>query len=390
MTTLERFLSNQPALMRSGTQGITTAIWGGVADEYDNLRAELDKITLNALTVDSLSGDELDEVIQRVLGIARLLNESDASRLRLLKAIYLRENIPSWATVHAIRRVFRWWFNDDLIYINENDVEANLIDDGDFEPFEVGVKTEAFGNWTPIGNMVSIEDTQVFEGSRVLRLVNEGRADTTMELSAGAYILSFFYKGYCPVKVTRASDGYYWDFESQAWVDTLSGLSLPNYSETYMLYQSPVIVEDADTVTVEFGPDYWDGIDGGDPTTEPTPPDPDLVFDGGYPASAMTESLDGRSSDTGVRVDMVSFGEKPSYPSIRVIVSSFMSTGGFLNNWLAGADPVSGKNYSNATFLEQDFIGGEGTGIPVEYYQAILNIIRPAGVKGVFEFVGRT
>lgn len=368
---------------------MTTAIWGGVADEYDKLRAELDKITLDAVTVDSLSGDELDEVILRVLGIARLLNESDASRLRLLKAIYLRENIPSWATVHAIRRVFRWWFDDDLIYINENDVETNLITDGDFEAFEVGEKTEVFGSWTPIGSTVSIEDTQVFEGSRVLHTMNEGRVNNTMELSAGTYILSFFYKGFCPVKVKRASDDHYWDFDSRAWMDTLSGLSLSNYSNTYSLYQCPVIVEDTDTLTVEFGPDYWDGIDGGDPTTEPTPPDPDLVFDGGYPASAMTESLDGRSSDTGFRLDMVSLGEKPLYPSLRVIVSSFMSTGGFLNNWLSGADPLAGKDYANATFIDQDFIGGEGTGIPVEYYQAILNIIRPAGVKSVFEFVGR-
>lgn len=390
MTTLERFLLNHPALNRAGSQEMTTAVWGGIAQEYDALKAEISKITTNALSIDNLSADELDELIVRCIGIARLQNESDAMRLTLLKALFIRDNVPSWATVHSIRKVFRWWFPDNLIYIKEHEIETELITDGDFEPFDVGEKTEAFGTWTPSGNTVSIVASGVFEGARALFAINGGVASNTQSLDAGTYVLSLFYRGYCPVKIQRSSDGYYWNFESQSWAESLSGAELSNQESDYALFQGTVIVDSPDTVAVEFGPDSWDGIDGGDPTTEPTPPDPDVVFDGGYPGSSMTELLDGRSASTGFWVDLVSLGKKPAHPYIHVLVSAYSQSGGFLNNWSGADDPIAGTDYQNATFLNLDFIGGEGSGIPTEYYQAILDIVRPAGVKGAFDFIGRT
>jgi hypothetical protein len=61
-----------------------------------------------------------------------------------------------------------------------------------------------------------------------------------------------------------------------------------------------------------------------------------------------------------------------------------------LNNWPAGADPLGGgEDYENATFLGLDFIGGDGGGIPTDYYKNVLDRIKTAGAKSAFSFVGR-
>ena len=352
MTTLERFLNNQPALNRSGPQTLTTAIWGGVAQEYDALQAEIDKITRNAANVANLGGDELDEVINRYLGIARMPSEPDASRLRLLNAMYLRNGVPSWMTVHSIRSVFRWWFDDALIHVRENEIEAtdNLIEDGGFESFEAGEKATPFGEWTPSGATIALDLTGTFEANRVLHGVGTGSVSTAKAVVAGCYILSAAYKGSFPVTVTRASDGKYWNFAARAWQVAAVALALPAADSEYRLFEYPVLSEGADTVTVTFGPN---------------------------------------AAGADWFLDLVAFGAKPAYPYIHVLVSTFAQSGEFLNAWPGGEDPLAGKDYANSTYFGLDFIGGEGSGIPTEYYSRILSYIKPAGVRAAFDFVGR-
>ncbi len=387
MTTTERFLRNQPALNRAGTQELTRAIWGGVAVEYDALQAEIDKITSLAVNVNNLSGDELDEVILRYVGIDRRQNESDAIRLSLLHALYLRENIPSWATVHSIRKVFRAWFPDSLIFIKENEIESadELIVDGGFESETVGVKTSPFGEWTPAGTEVAIEDTDTFEGSRVLHGSGTGTVSCTKAVEAGTYMLSAAFKGYCQIQVQRDSDSKYWNFETMAW--TADEVESGNQSiDAYSILELPLIVDGSYNVTITLGLGYDDFVDGGSPAaTRPA------VLDGGDPTSTYTVFADGGAPYMeNFWFDLVSFGLKPGNPYIHVMVSTFSAGGSFLNNWPAGADPLSGgEDYANSTFLGLDFIGGEGTGTPTEYYATILSYIKPAGVKSAFSFVGR-
>lgn len=387
MTTLERFLKNQPALNRAGPQEFTRAIWGGIAEEYDALQAEIDKITSLAVNVNNLYGDELDEVILRYVGIDRRQNESDALRLNLLHALYIRENIPSWATVHSIRKVFRAWFPDTQIYIKENQIEADdeLITDGGFEGETVGVKTAPFGEWTPAGTEVAIEDTDTFEGSRVLHGNGTGTVSCTKAVTEGAYILSSAFMGYSQIQVQRDSDSYYWDFDVMAW--TAEEAESVNQSiDAYSLLELPIFVDGSYNVTITFGLGYDDFVDGGDPSA--TGPD---VLDGGDPTSTYTVFADGGAPYMeNFWFDLISFGVKPGHPYVHVLVSTFSQGGSFLNNWPAGADPLGGsEDYANSTYLGLDFIGGEGTGTPTEYYATILSYIKPAGVKTAFSFVGR-
>lgn len=351
MATIDRFLSNHPALNRAGAQTFTRAIWGGVSLEYDAMLAELQKITVNAADVNNLSGDELDEVISRYIGIDRPVGEPDFSRFKILKAFYVRENIPSWATVHSIRRVFKNWFSESLINIRENQIVTDLITDGDFEAFDVETKTVPFGEWTPSGTSIAIDSLETYEGSRVLHGVGTGAVSCTKAVTSGPYILFSAYKGYCPVKVQRDSDSYYWNFASRAWQAASAQLDLANADVEYKIFERPIMADGSYNVTITFGPD---------------------------------------GSGRDFRIDMVSFGAKPGYPFIHVLVSTFSQDGEFLNNWPGTSDPLGiGEDYDNATFFGQDFLGGDGGGIPTAYYQTVLDYVKPAGVKALFDFVGR-
>ena len=208
---------------------------------------------------------------------------------------------------------------------------------------------------------------------------------TTKAVTANAYILSFAYKGYLPITLQRDSDSYYWNFATRTWQVEEYIFLLQNTTGLYQVIERPVIVDGSYNVTLQFGPGY------------------DAVFDGGAADTVFTEELDGGAADTvfteevdggdsvirEFQIDMISFGAKPGYPFIHVIVSTFAQNGGFLSAWLPGADPVAGTDYDYASFMDLDFIGGDGSGTPTEYYQKILNYIKPAGVKAVFEFVGR-
>lgn len=352
MTTLERFLRNHPALNRSGPQTLTAAIWGGIAQEFDALQAEIDKITTQAVDINNLAGDELDEVIELFIGIPRMQNESDASRLKLLKAFFIREGVPSWTTAHSIRKVYRNWFEDRYIHIRENEIEsdAELILDGGFESFEAGEKAAPFGEWTPSGSSIALDMAGTFEANRVLHGSGTGAVSTTKSVTAGCHILSSAYKGQFPVRVVRASDGKYFNFDTRAWQAGAASLVVPAAAEEYRVFEAAILADGSDDLTITFGP-----------------------------------SADGAEWF----IDLVSFGKKPGYPFVHVLVSTFVKSGDFMNAWPAGADPLAGKDYDQSTFFGMDFIGGEGSGIPTEYYSRILSYIKPAGVRAAFDFVGR-
>lgn len=149
MSSLERFLTNHPSLNRDGSQELTRAVWGGVALEHDALQAHVKKISSQSQDAENLTEDILDELIMRTIGIDRIANETDAARIKLLYALYRREGQNSWATSHAIKAAYEYYFPKSSIYMLENAVESNLLVEGGFEAFEAGVKTELFGSWVP-------------------------------------------------------------------------------------------------------------------------------------------------------------------------------------------------------------------------------------------------
>lgn len=197
MTTLERFLKIQPALNRKGAQKNTSVLWAGVANEYDALKTELDKITRNAQAVENLSGNELDELILRYTGIDRNFLETDNQRRLLLRALFYRDAIPSWCTVHSIKIAFSQWFGT-CVAVRENEVETNLLSDGSFEALAVGPFSglAADGEWNSTGgDDAEIADVETYEGNRVLVLEGDATVTTSIAVTTGPYIISAAFKG---------------------------------------------------------------------------------------------------------------------------------------------------------------------------------------------------
>lgn len=351
MTTLDRFLENHPAVNREGSQELTTAVWGGIAQEFDTLKGQVKVVSSDSSALENISGDMLDEVVLRTTGITRLMNESDESRMKILYAFFRRSGQLSWGTRHAIKGALAYYFPIETINIIENAIEVNSIAEGGFELFDSGVKTAQFGSWIPSGASIEIELMNSFHGTKSLKGTGSGAVYQDIIAAAGALVLSFAYRGALTVKVQRSSDSQYWNFTTKTWEVAEVGLNLNNSGTQYALIEKPVFISAGDTLRVSFS----------------------LNSEGG----------------TEFHIDDVVFGAKPSYPYIRVLVSTEGQSGEYLNNWPGTVDPVSGTDYDNATFLEQDFIGGEGGGIPTTFYQTIVEYIKTAGVKAQFEFIGR-
>lgn len=351
MDSLERFLSNHPRKNREGPQTLTRAVWGGIALEFDRMYDAIESVSRNAVHWENLEGDELDELIIRWTGIRRVEGESDESRRRLMRALFVRGGIPSWVTTHSIKKVFSYYFDPMTIRIVENAVEGNLISNGDFEAFPPGTKSSPFGSWVPSGSSISVIDSDSFEALKSLQGVDTGAVYTDVTVASDIpHILLTPYKGTLPVKVQRLSDSKYWNFSTWTWQSASVSLSLENLGTDFVLDERVILPGGTGTFRITYGP-----------------------------AGAGKSFI----------ADYLFFDQKPTYPFFRVLVSTFGQAGDYLNNWPGAADPVGGTDYDNATFLGQDYIGGEGSGIPTTFYQMILEIIKPAGVKAVFEFIGR-
>lgn len=347
---LDTFLENHPALNRNGSQELTRAIWGGIAQEYDLMREQVKEVTARPAVLENITGDMLDEVVLRFIGVQRITNEDDASRMKLMYAFFRRNGAGSWATPHAIRGSLSYYFPSTSIYILENVIESNLITEGGFEGFTAGIQVAPFGDWVPSGADIEVLGSDSFQGTNCLKGTGTGTVAQTVAVTTGAAILTTAWLGTVDVKMQRASDGYYWNFQTMTWQAAAAALSLANAGELYALRENPVLVELDDSITITYS-----------------------VSSGG----------------TDFHIDYLSFGPKPAYPFIKVLVSTFGQSGDFLNNWSGTDDPVAGTDYDNATFFGFDYLGGEGGGVPTAYYQTILDYIKTAGVKAVFEFAGR-
>lgn len=350
MASLDKFLADHPAVNRQGDQKYTTAVWGGVSQEYDALKAQVKIVSSDSESVDNISGDMLDELILRFTGIPRATNQLDNSRLKTLFAFYRRSGRKSWATPHAIIGAYLYYFPRNRMFLLENAVETNLVTYSGFEEFEQGVVTGPFGDWTPSGSAVEIVSAESLQGSRCVKLSGTGNITQSITLASGCSIVTTPYRGAARVTIKRQSDNYYYDFAKNTWSSTEKHLSLINETEEYKIHENPVFVESQTNITIQYSVD---------------------------------------SAGVLCYLDNLTVGPKPSYSFIKVIVSTTGQNGEFMNNWPGTTDPVSGANYDYATYFGIDFIGGDGGGVPTSYYQTVLDIIKPSGVKALFGFVGR-
>jgi hypothetical protein len=211
--------------------------------------------------------------------------------------------------------------------------------------------TAAFGSFTPRGTSIALVSTGVYGGTIALHGMGTGSVKTSAAATAGCYIVSCAYKGYCPLLIQRSSDSYYYNFTFASWTASRYEMLLTNATDEYMTTDLPIMVDGSYTVSIIFGPD---------------------------------------STGRDYYLDNISFGVKPSYPYINVLVNVYSGTSSFLSAYTTGADPISGDDYIKAArYFGVSYVGGYSSGGTSPYYQDLLDMIRPAGVKGLFSFIGR-
>lgn len=351
MGSLERFLSRMPAKNRQGSQELTRAIWGGIAQEHDALKTNIAVVSRHSEKLENIGGDMLDELTVRTTGFERLQGEGDKNYRKMMYAFFRRNKNKSWATKWVLIDALSYFVNKDTIHFFDNWIETNLLLDNDFEAIEAGEYAAPFGAWTPLGGSVFVDVTDTFQEARCLRVPGAAMVRQDVAIgSAGAYVLIVPFKGTLTVTVERLSDGKQWSPAAMAWLASAS-TALLNSGPRYEGHEQFILMDGPDTLRFTFGP--------AGPSGE-------------------------------FRIDYLQFGQKPSYPYFHIIVSTFGQGSEFLNAWPPGADPISGLDYSHSAYLDVDFIGGAGTGMPVVYYERILDVLKPCGVRAGIDFIGRS
>jgi hypothetical protein len=334
---------------------------GAIANELEFLRSYLDYLT-RAESVEDFAGDVLDEVIFYFLGLTRFFLEEDESVRNRFNSLILRQGNTSWITKWCIADVFSYFLSEDNIYVIENYVEVDLLTNGDFENALTNWSTSQSGSTTvaratgePFSESYSIEfaiDIAQSEGSLERTLTS---------LAAATYTSIFFYKddgnadgdSLLEVLVTRASDGNYFDFDTLTWSAAERTKQFASVGDHYEVGQFFFTLSGTDDVTITF------------------------------------RNAGGSTVAHTFYVDSVRLGVKESYPNVKVVLVSIGQAGDFLSLWPTGADPVGGTDEAYASFLDIDFIGGEGSANPATFFANILDRLKAAGVKGAIETVSR-
>jgi hypothetical protein len=349
MGSYDSFIDKQPTLIKKGGLVNTSVIWGSIAQEFDTYRTNAKECSSVPVTADNVTGELLDELVKRLTGYIRNLEMTDDVLLDYIDVFFRKNGNGSWATKWAIIDAFSYLLEKNSLFLVENWVSTNLMAGNNFEDFDVGVQTAQFGQWIPSGTSINILDENMFEGTRCMSVSGTGSVYQDITSAAGTYILLVPYTGNGKIIIQRTSDSYYWNFSTMAWNSISSYKAVSNSTSYYKIQELFVIFSSDDTARITFEPET--------------------------------------SSDTFI-VDYLRYGLKVAYPYIELIYRVDGQGGNYLNNWPSGDDPISGLDESNATFLDSDFISGTGTGYPSNFYQKILDDIKPAGVKAVFEFVG--
>jgi hypothetical protein len=89
-------------------------------------------------------------------------------------------------------------------------------------------------------------------------------------------------------------------------------------------------------------------------------------------------------------VDLVELGPKLPYPSVKVVLVNVGMDPEFLSVWQGTGDPIPGLDYELASYLGLSYIAGLGGLYTLEYYRALLQIVKPFGVRSTVEVIGRS
>lgn len=341
---------------------------GAIANELEYVCAYLDYITRTSSITD-FYGEQLTRIARFFLGMVRYPEESDELFRTRFNSLVVRGGNTSWITKWMIRDVFAYFFDTTELYIIENYTKDTLIVDGSFEDdpalnWDVGESGSSTITW---------DTDEMFDGGFCAAFSVDSSGSncyieqTIPSVPEGTYVLSLFskddraYSGdlFC-IYIRRSSDSYYYNFETLTWQADAACLVVPPHSSIrYEIVQAFVSVDSGtagDDLTIRF-----ENV--------------------GVPSSAYT-----------FYIDRIVFGEMLPNPSVMVLVVS-TGLGESSSNSLAllegVEDPVGGVDYTLASYFDQCFLIGWGTVGTLEYYMALLQLIKPAGVESTVVVVDR-
>lgn len=339
---------------------------GAVANELEYSKGFCDYIT-RSLQIDNYYSTYLDKVVYFFTGLLRTYAETDAQLINRFKALMIRNNNKSWSTTWMIRDVFKYFFDQSIIYVIENFIDTDLIIDGSFEE-------NPTVNWTRTasgGSAVDFPTTETFSESTTCRFTIDSSGNSCSlsqvigAVSTGMYVLGFFTKDdrllstndLFKVTLQRSGDSYYYNFDTQAWQSgeahwTISKNSGTRYENKRGFVDVPVAMTGQD-ITLKF------------------------------------ENIGGTSDAYKFYLDKIEFGPLLPYPTVKVVLVNIGNQSGFMSAWPGDGDPIADYDYTLASYYGLCYLEGIGGLGTLQYYMDLLNLIKPCGVKAQLEIVSR-
>jgi hypothetical protein len=298
-----------------------------------------------------------------------------------MKSLIVREcdwRSERFGTPWDIKNVFCYYLDRSLLYYIPNAVLTDILVNGDFE-------NAISGEWvfSPSGDRSSGE---AFTGNYKLDFTGFASAQQTVSVTAGAYILNCFVK-----PLAGPPEGF-----ASLWETAETNYPLASYHDQDFMLSSggggTAITGDVDvfSLSIQRNSDnkYFNTS-----TFEWTVDAPTNIYttdNDGYSLAEFFVVNDG-SYDITIKfekivdflLDHVEFGAK-EYPAFELLYLDIgLAEGGFASMW---DDFVP---YDNAAFLDQDFMFSSATSAYTdEYYQELLDMVKPAGVKGIWNREG--
>jgi len=319
---------------------------GAIANELEYLRAYVELVTKTD-DVKNQAGKILDKTIEFFSGIGRYYNEEDANYRNRFLALVSRNNDMVFGTKWNMIDVFKYFFPNSGIFVIENAAESSILVNGDFED-------DLAGEWNFGGGAIRVSEESLSKKYSLRFTAAGDSAWQDVTCAAGTYFVNLFARGAAAsaaaygIKVQRLSDNYFWNEATGTWaaaeVVNARGVGTA-FAEDSLFFVLPA----AGSVRITF--------------------------------AAMAAST--------VYLDKLEVGLKNAYPVFKMLIISSGQSGAFMNFFPGEVDPVTGAVYTNASFLDQSFIGGARSGFSSQIYENMLQMIKPSGTKALFEFVER-
>ncbi len=325
---------------------------GAIANEVEDVIAFINYYTRTDDVRNHIS-DSLEMITKQFVKTLRQLGEADSRLLRRMLSLTERKGDIIWGNALNMKHIFETYFEGIRAFISENtnDLNSNLLEDGDFEEQDAAA-------WELTGSAALTYEARF---SSLHGLYFDGGAAAAKQavnrLAPGLYTLHFFLMGKCGVQI-RDSAGRYWDGTAEANNYILEWKNAPfinvfesaEWNDVYCFIR--VTGEPLDELTIEFVP------------------------------------LPNETAN----IDYVRLFVKPANPSYTITVQfvGFSLTSKVLHLGAGVSDPAAGVNYKRESYYDHSYLLGRQGAYREEVYKTLLDTVRPRGIQAFAEFVEKS